>query len=68
MIQVLDLFALLDDLKNMKACLNNDFSFYKRATQFLRQRNKMQADDATQENHALYVGIRDRKEEEEEDF
>lgn len=54
MIQVLDLFALLDDLKNMKACLNNDFSFYKRATQFLRQRNKTSADDNTQENHSLY--------------
>ena len=35
MIQVVDLFALLDDLKNMKACLNNDFSFFKRATTFL---------------------------------
>lgn len=30
MIQLLDRFALLDALKNMKACLNNDFSFYKR--------------------------------------
>ena len=29
-IRVLDLFALLDALKNMKASLNNDFSFYKR--------------------------------------
>jgi cytoplasmic FMR1 interacting protein len=55
MILVLDLFALLDELKNMKACLNNDFSFYKRATQFLRQRNKTQADDSGQENHALCV-------------
>lgn len=30
MIQMLDKFYLLDALKNMKACLNNDFSFYKR--------------------------------------
>jgi cytoplasmic FMR1 interacting protein len=30
LIQLLDRFALLDALKNMKACLNNDFSFYKR--------------------------------------
>lgn len=30
LIQLLDKFALLDALKNMKACLNNDFSFYKR--------------------------------------
>jgi cytoplasmic FMR1 interacting protein len=30
MIHLLDRFALLDALKNMKACLNNDFSFYKR--------------------------------------
>jgi cytoplasmic FMR1 interacting protein len=29
-IQLLDKLALLDELKNMKACLNNDFSFYKR--------------------------------------
>ena len=30
MVKMLDMFALLDALKNMKACLNNDFSFYKR--------------------------------------
>jgi len=30
MIRLLDLLSLLDALKNMKACLNNDFSFYKR--------------------------------------
>jgi cytoplasmic FMR1 interacting protein len=29
-VRMLDLFALLDALKNMKASLNNDFSFYKR--------------------------------------
>ncbi len=28
--RLLDLFALLDAVKNMKACLNNDFAFYKR--------------------------------------
>jgi len=30
LVRLLDLYKLLDDLKNMKACLNNDFSFYKR--------------------------------------
>jgi hypothetical protein len=28
--KLLDLFATLDAVKNMKASLNNDFSFYKR--------------------------------------
>ena len=28
--KMLDMFAVLDALKNMKACLNNDFSFWKR--------------------------------------
>ncbi len=36
MAKLLDLFALLDALKNMKACLNNDFSFYKRYAALLR--------------------------------
>eukprot|EP01111_Echinosteliopsis_oligospora_P015952 TRINITY_DN6483_c0_g1_i1.p1 TRINITY_DN6483_c0_g1~~TRINITY_DN6483_c0_g1_i1.p1 ORF type:complete len:1368 (+),score=367.50 TRINITY_DN6483_c0_g1_i1:181-4284(+) len=50
-IKMLDLFALLDALKNMKACLNNDFSFYKRAFGFL----KRNMDDQTQENHSVYL-------------
>eukprot|EP01114_Cavostelium_apophysatum_P018213 TRINITY_DN5592_c0_g1_i1.p1 TRINITY_DN5592_c0_g1~~TRINITY_DN5592_c0_g1_i1.p1 ORF type:complete len:1338 (-),score=458.14 TRINITY_DN5592_c0_g1_i1:118-4131(-) len=54
MIQLLDKFALLDALKNMKACLNNDFSFYKRAFGFLRK-NMTGNDDQTQENHTLYL-------------
>lgn len=54
MAQLLDRFALLDALKNMKACLNNDFSFYKRAFGFLR-RNMSGNDDQTQENHTLYL-------------
>lgn len=33
--RMLDMFAVLDALKNMKACLNNDFSFWKRAHGFL---------------------------------
>ncbi len=28
--KMLDMFAVIDALKNMKACLNNDFSFWKR--------------------------------------
>eukprot|EP01117_Protostelium_nocturnum_P005158 TRINITY_DN1874_c0_g1_i1.p1 TRINITY_DN1874_c0_g1~~TRINITY_DN1874_c0_g1_i1.p1 ORF type:complete len:1354 (-),score=489.30 TRINITY_DN1874_c0_g1_i1:93-4154(-) len=53
-IQVLDRFALLDDLKNMKACLNNDFAFYKRAFQFLRKTISGN-DDQNSENHNLYL-------------
>lgn len=49
--RLLDLFALLDALKNMKACLNNDFSFYKRAFGFLRK--NMASEDQTAENHQL---------------
>lgn len=52
--QLLDTFALLDALKNMKACLNNDFSFFKRAFGFLRK-NMTGNDDQTQENHTLYL-------------
>ncbi len=37
MADVLDTLSLLDTLKNMKACLNNDFSFYKRAFGFLKR-------------------------------
>ena len=35
--KVLNMFLILDALKNMKACLNNDFSFWKRAYGFLQQ-------------------------------
>ncbi|EFA78321.1 component of SCAR regulatory complex [Heterostelium album PN500] len=54
LIKLLDLFALLDALKNMKACLNNDFSFFKRASGFLRKQMSG-AEDQTQENHTLYL-------------
>jgi cytoplasmic FMR1 interacting protein len=53
MIQMLDMFTRLDALKDMKACLNNDFSFFKRAFGFLRK--NMGNDDQTQENHTLYL-------------
>jgi len=53
LVKMLDLFTILDALKNMKACLNNDFSFYKRAFGFLRK--SMANDDQTQENHNLYL-------------
>ena len=36
MLRTLDLIAVLDALKDTKACLNNDFSFYKRAFQNCR--------------------------------
>eukprot|EP01104_Vermistella_antarctica_P000182 TRINITY_DN1020_c1_g4_i1.p1 TRINITY_DN1020_c1_g4~~TRINITY_DN1020_c1_g4_i1.p1 ORF type:complete len:1278 (-),score=381.80 TRINITY_DN1020_c1_g4_i1:98-3931(-) len=54
LIQILDMLAILDALKNMKACLNNDFSFYKRAFGFLRK-GAAAAEDQTQENHSLYL-------------
>ena len=53
MVKLLDMFAKLDALKDMKACLNNDFSFFKRAFGFLRK--NMGNDDQTQENHTLYL-------------
>ncbi|GAM27817.1 hypothetical protein SAMD00019534_109930 [Acytostelium subglobosum LB1] len=53
LIRLLDLFALLDALKNMKACLNNDFSFFKRSSGFLRKQ-MTGAEDQTQENQTLY--------------
>ncbi|EGC37325.1 Rac-binding component of scar regulatory complex [Dictyostelium purpureum] len=54
LIRILDLLAILDALKNMKACLNNDFSFFKRATGFLRKQMSG-TEDQTQENHTLYL-------------
>jgi cytoplasmic FMR1 interacting protein len=51
--RMLDFFSTMDALKNMKACLNNDFSFFKRAFGFLRK--SMANDDQTQENHTLYL-------------
>lgn len=29
--KMIDMFAVIDALKNMKACLNNDYSFWKRS-------------------------------------
>jgi len=52
--QMLDLFLILDALKNIKACLNNDFSFYKRAFQFVRK-SMVSSDEQAQENHSLYL-------------
>jgi len=54
LIKILDLLAILDALKNMKACLNNDFSFFKRASGFLRKQMSG-VEDQTQENHTLYL-------------
>jgi cytoplasmic FMR1 interacting protein len=51
-IRMLDLLALLDALKNMKANLNNDFSFYKRSFSLLRSN---MPDDQSQENNTLYL-------------
>eukprot|EP01119_Soliformovum_irregulare_P019520 TRINITY_DN6199_c0_g1_i4.p1 TRINITY_DN6199_c0_g1~~TRINITY_DN6199_c0_g1_i4.p1 ORF type:complete len:1378 (-),score=485.69 TRINITY_DN6199_c0_g1_i4:58-4191(-) len=54
LIDLMDTFALLDAIKNIKACLPNDFAFYKRAFGFLR-RTMTSNDDQTQENHTLYL-------------
>ena len=51
LVALLDMFVVLDAVKNMKACLNNDFAFYKRAFQFLRK--SMASDDQTAENSDL---------------
>lgn len=50
LINMLDLFALLDELKNMKSSLNNDFSTYKRILGLLRRN-----EESDQENHNLYL-------------
>ncbi len=34
--KMINMFATLDALKNMKACLSNDYSFFKRANGFLQ--------------------------------
>lgn len=35
--KMINMFMMLDALKNMKACLNNDYSFWKRANGYLQQ-------------------------------
>ncbi len=66
-IRMLDLFALLDALKNMKASLNNDFSLYKRyffhivgKLVSLIEVNRVlgfirKNEDQTQDNNILYL-------------
>jgi cytoplasmic FMR1 interacting protein len=54
LIRVLDSLSVMDALKSMKACLNNDFAFYKRAFGFLRK-GMQGGEDQTQENHVLYL-------------
>lgn len=38
--RLVNMFMVLDALKNMKACLSNDFAFWKRADQFLNTGKK----------------------------
>eukprot|EP00316_Scyphosphaera_apsteinii_P002202 CAMPEP_0119338162 /NCGR_PEP_ID=MMETSP1333-20130426/95505_1 /TAXON_ID=418940 /ORGANISM="Scyphosphaera apsteinii, Strain RCC1455" /LENGTH=286 /DNA_ID=CAMNT_0007349377 /DNA_START=30 /DNA_END=886 /DNA_ORIENTATION=+ len=52
LISVLDVVVVLDSLKDTKACLNNDFSTYKRAFQHVRA-DVANADQITQENNLL---------------
>ncbi|KAL6064809.1 Cytoplasmic FMR1-interacting protein [Balamuthia mandrillaris] len=58
LVRLLDLLTILDQLKDMKACLNNDFSFFKRALGYLRKTNTN--DDQTQENHSFYLFLAHR--------
>ncbi len=67
--QTLDLFMVMDNLKNAKSSLNNDFSMYKRyGPDFLRAqlpillhstmtnlKNVVELEDETVENHHLYT-------------
>eukprot|EP01137_Pigoraptor_chileana_P010276 Opistho-2@59637 len=43
--RMVNMFGVLDALKNMKACLNNDFSMFKRASGFLKSRTKPGEDE-----------------------
>jgi cytoplasmic FMR1 interacting protein len=46
LVKIIDLLLKLDNLKDMKACLQNDFSFYKRSFQHVRK--EMPEDEADQ--------------------
>lgn len=49
----MDLFVVIDTMKNFKSSMNNDLSMYKRAQSFLP---KAQVDDdVTNNNHKLYL-------------
>src|SRR3989338_6317207 len=50
LVELLDLFFLLDELKNMKSCFNNDLSTYKRTLGLLKRN-----EESDQENHSLYL-------------
>ncbi|GMI36528.1 hypothetical protein TrRE_jg10260 [Triparma retinervis] len=54
MIKVVDLLQKLDNLKDMKACLNNDFSRYKRAFGSIRS-DLPDGDALSEEIHALQL-------------
>eukprot|EP00003_Mantamonas_plastica_P000908 TRINITY_DN106_c0_g1_i11.p1 TRINITY_DN106_c0_g1~~TRINITY_DN106_c0_g1_i11.p1 ORF type:complete len:1475 (-),score=530.80 TRINITY_DN106_c0_g1_i11:1304-5728(-) len=53
MIVMMDHLLVMDSLKNMKASLNNDFSFYRRATSSLR--NVVGDEGAAEEQQRLYM-------------
>ena len=52
LLRVLDVLVVLDNLKDTKACLNNDFSTYKRAVQHCRS-DIRDAESVTQANALL---------------
>jgi CYRIA/CYRIB Rac1 binding domain len=53
LVRLLDMFALLDAVKSMKACLNNDFSFFKRTFAYLKK--NLASDEQNNENHQMYL-------------
>lgn len=53
MVQILDMLALLDVLKNMKASLNNDYSFYKRASGMAKKMSAQTDITQAKEQHEL---------------
>eukprot|EP00051_Salpingoeca_urceolata_P004991 m.69469 g.69469 ORF g.69469 m.69469 type:complete len:1254 (+) comp13989_c0_seq2:242-4003(+) len=57
--KLINMFAVLDALKNMKACLNNDFSFYKRAFGFLNKGNADPASVTEEREIAFFLATQD---------
>lgn len=53
MAKILDMLALLDDLKNMKPSLNNDYSFYKRVSGMAKKTDNQTNQEKAAEQHQL---------------
>ncbi|EDQ89698.1 uncharacterized protein MONBRDRAFT_32353 [Monosiga brevicollis MX1] len=58
--RMLNMFAVLNALKNVKACLNNDFSFYNRAHGFLNKGKDLNPEDVSQSHKmAFFLATQD---------